>query len=345
MERPNVFLAYTEYELASYYSEAGLAALKEHANVVMNTSGKVLQGPELAEAAAGCQIILAHRSTPGLASTFEHAPELVAFLRAAVDISTVDVEAASAQGILVTRASAGFGTAVAEMALAMIFDLARGVSKARTAYAAGQEPVLPKGLQVSRCALGVVGYGVIGQQLCTLGAALGMKVRVSDPHADATKLGDMAASLEDVLAKSDFVVCLAASRPETRNMFDASAFGRMKAGASFLNLSRGELVDEDALEAALDSGRLRGAGLDVGLAPDQKPSARFVGRQDVVVMPHVGGMTAEAREHQTMDTVRQVTALATGKIPPHTVNLARAHRLNKLGISLPQTGATQGAAA
>ncbi|WP_326540619.1 NAD(P)-dependent oxidoreductase [Pseudorhodoferax sp.] len=330
MSRLNVFLAYTDYELASYYSEAGLAALRRSAEVRHNTSGRVLQGRELAEAAQGCAVILAHRSTPGQAETFAHAPDLVAFLRAAVDISTVDVAAASAHGILVTRATAGFGTAVAELALGMVYDLARGITRARVAYAAGTEPVLPKGLQVGGSALGIVGYGVIGQRLAAMGGALGMRVRVCDPHAQG--LGDMAASFDTVLAESDFVVCLAASRPETHNLFDAAAFARMKPGASFLNLARGELVDEDALEAALDRGALRGAGLDVGRAPDQKPSARFIGRPDVVVMPHVGGMTAQAREHQTQDTVRQVAALAAGEVPPHAVNLAQAHRLARLGI-------------
>ncbi len=335
----NVFLTYTDYELASYYSEAGLAELRRHANVRMNETGRVLQGRELAEAAAGCQVILAHRSAPGLAETFDHAPDLIAFLRAAVDTSTVDLPSASAHGILVTHASAGFGLAVAEMAVAMIFDLARGISRARTAYASGAEPVLPKGLQVRDAVLGIVGYGTIGRHLAAAGAALGMQVRVCDPHVDAGTLGGMASSFEDVLTGSDFVVCLAASHPQTHNMFNAAAFSQMKPGASFLNLSRGELVDEDALEAALDSGSLRGAGLDVGRAPDQKPSARFISRPDVVVMPHVGGMTAQAREHQTMDTVRQVAALAAGKFPQGALNLASAHRLSRLGLSVATTPA------
>ncbi|HTJ98000.1 MAG TPA: amidohydrolase family protein [Bordetella sp.] len=338
MSRLNVFLTYTDYELASYYSEAGLNELRKHANVVLNPTGRVLQGRELAEAAAGCQVILAHRSSAGSADIFEHSPDLVAFVRAAVDISTVDVAAASAHGILVTRASAGFGTAVAEMAIAMIFDLARGISRARDAYAQGQEPVLPKGLQVGSCSLGIVGHGVIGRRLVDMGLALGMRVRVHDPYADAAALRDVAASFDEVLAESDFVVCLAASTPDTRDMFGAAAFARMKQGASFLNLSRGELVDEDALEAALDSGRLRGAGLDVGRAADQKPSGRFINRPDVVVMPHVGGMTAQAREHQTMDTVRQVAALAARQVPPGAVNAATASRLGRLGITPDRTG-------
>jgi D-3-phosphoglycerate dehydrogenase len=338
MTRLSVFLSYTEYELASYYSDAGLAALRQHANVVMNSSGRVLHGRELAEAAGGCQIILAHRSTPGLAETFENAPDLVAFLRAAVDISTVNLQSADANGVLVTRASAGFGRAVAEMAMGMVFDLARGISRARTAYATGTEPVLPKGLQVKESVLGIMGFGVIGRNLAEMGSALGMRVLVCDPFVDREVLGSMAASFAEVLSQSDFVVCLAPSTPETHNMFDTDAFASMKQGASFLNLARGELVDEDALEAALNQGRLRGAGLDVGRAADQKPSARFIGRADAVVMPHVGGMTAQAREHQTMDTVRQVAALAAGKVPPGAVNLKMAHRLGRLGISPEAVG-------
>lgn len=333
MARLKAFLTYTDYELASYYSDAGLAQLRRHVDVVMNNTGRVLQGRELAEAAAGCEIILAHRSSAGRGETFDHSPDLIAFVRAAVDISTIDLPSADAHGILVTHTSAGFGTAVSEMALAMMFDLARGISLARSAYAANTEPVLPKGLQISGSTVGIVGYGTIGRRLAELTASLGMRVRIYDPYIDARELGESAVSFETLLSESDFVVCLAASTPDTYNMFDTAAFSRMKRGAYFLNLSRGDLVDEDALDSALNKGTLRGAGLDVGRAPDQKPSARFIGRTDVVVMPHVAGMTAQAREHQTMDTVRQIAALAAGEMPPGAVNPHAAHRLNRLGIA------------
>ena len=325
-----VFLSYTPDELANYYSEAGLAALRRCAQVVLNTHGQALGGRALAEAAVGCQLIVAHRSSPGLASTFEHTQELVAFLRGAVDISTIDVPSASAHGILVTRATAGFGPAVAELALGMMIDLARGISRARKAYEHGQTPALFKGLQLDSSALGVVGYGRIGRRLVELAKAIGMRVKVFDPHVPPEQLGPMAASFHDLLHESDFVVCLAPATPETDRLFDASTFAAMQPGGSFINLARGELVDDDALEAALDSGHLRGAGLDVGRAPDQKPSTRFVGRADVVMMPHVGGMTHQAREHQTMDTVRQVQALAAGQMPEGAVNAAAAQRLARL---------------
>ena len=326
MARIKVFLSYTDDELKGYYSQAGLDELKRHAEPVFNTTGRILHGEELAFAAAGCQIILAHRSAAGDAATFDASPQLLAFLRAAVDISTVDVQSASQHGILVTRASAGFGTAVAELGLAMMLDLARGISRARHAYEQALIPMLEKGLQLRNSSVGILGYGAIGKELASMSRALGMEVRVFDPHVDEASLMGMKGSLESVVPQSDFVVCLAASVPQTHNMINDAFFASMKEGASFLNLSRGELVDEDALERALDSGRLRGAGLDEGRAPDQKPSHRYMSRPDVVLMPHVGGMTHQAREHQTMDTVRQVAALAAGRWPEGAVNAAQAHR-------------------
>ena len=162
-----------------------------------------------------------------------------------------------------------------------------------------------------------------------------MHVRVYDPHIDAGKLGEMGGLRLKRFFPNRILSYASRRTPDTSNLFDAAAFSRMKRGACFLNLSRGELVDEDALEAALDRGNLRGVGLDVGRAPDQKPSPRFIGRADVVAMPHVGGMTTQAREHQTMDTVHQIAALAAGEVPKGAVNPHEAHRLVRLGVVEP----------
>ncbi len=136
-----------------------------------------------------------------------------------------------------------------------------------------------------------------------------------------------ASPMAELLPRADIVVCLAISDAATRGLFGAEAFARMKPGARFINLSRGELVDEAALAAALDGGHLAGAAMDVGRAPDQRPSAALARRPDVVATPHLGGMTPEAMEHQAMDTVRQVAALARGEWPENAVNAAAAHRL------------------
>jgi D-3-phosphoglycerate dehydrogenase len=327
-----VFLAHTPEMFEGYYGARALAALQQHAEVVRNTGTAVLTGATLAESARGCQVIVADRATPGSPETFAAAPDLVAFLRVAVDISTIDVPAASAAGVLVTRATPGFVDSVTELALGFMVDLARGVSGHVQAYRRGEEPQGRMGLQLSAASLGIVGYGRIGRRLAEVALTLGMRVLVSDPHARPEDPRIANVPFEEALASSDIVVCLAISDAATRDLFDAAAFARMKRGARFINLSRGELVEEAALAAALDSGHLSGAAMDVGRAQDQRPSAFLARRPDVVAAPHIGGMTPEAMEHQAMDTVRQVAALARREMPENAVNAAAAHRLARIGV-------------
>ena len=117
-----------------------------------------MTGRELAEAAAGCDAIVSYRQSPGQAETFSHAPDLVAFLRCAVDIRNVDVAAASAAGVLVTQATPGFIPSVAELVLGQMVDLARGVSEAAAAYHRGQVPTARMGRQLNGATLGIIGF-------------------------------------------------------------------------------------------------------------------------------------------------------------------------------------------
>jgi D-3-phosphoglycerate dehydrogenase len=194
-------------------------------------------------------------------------------------------------------------------------------------YRAGRLPQGRMGLQLSAARLGIIGYGRIGERLAEVALALGMRVAVADPFAKVANPNIAQAGFAEVLADSDIVVCLAISDVSTRHLFNASAFAAMKPGARFINLSRGELVDEAALIAALDSGHISGAAMDVGSAPDQRPNPLLAARADVVATPHIGGMTPEAMEHQAMDTVRQIAALARGEMPEGAVNADAAFRL------------------
>jgi len=323
-----ILLTHTPHMLANYYGDRALAALRRHGEVRMNLSGLVLDEPAaLVAAAAGMDVIVADRQVPVAAAVFAALPDLAAVCRVAVDVSTIDVPAASRHGVLVTCATPGFVPAVVELALGFMVDLARGVSRSVVDCRAGLDPVPRPGRQLAGATLGIIGYGAIGRRLAQVAVALGMGVLVADPHAAVDDPALHQVPLPALLAASDFVACLALATAETRDLMDAGAFALMKRGAFFINLSRGELVDEAALRDALDAGHLAGAALDVGRAPDQRPTAALAGRPDVIATPHIGGLTPEAAGHQAFDTVRQVEALAQGRMPGGALNPDQAARL------------------
>jgi D-3-phosphoglycerate dehydrogenase len=325
-----ILLTHTPDMLENYYGPRALAALRELGEVRLNPIGRVLDTAALIEAARGCDIVVSDRQTPGDARFFEQAGDIAAFLRVAIDIRNIDVAAASRQGILVTRASAGFIPAVAELAVGFMVDLGRRVPEAVSEYRAGREAAPHMGRQLAGATLGIMGYGAIGQYLARLGVALGMTVLVSDPYKTVSDPTLRQVPLEALLAESDFVVCLVVATDETESLVNSAAFARMKPSAYFINLSRGNLVDEAALERALDERRIAGAAMDVGRAPDQKPSLRLARRADVIATPHVAGLTPQSVEHQAFDTVSQTRDLLAGRDPPGAVNLDAAKRLARL---------------
>ena len=327
---PTVFLTHSPDMLANYYGARALAALRKHATVKLNETGRVLDAKSLAEAARGCEIIVSDRQTAGPAELFPLLPDLVAFLRVAIDIRNIDVAAASAHGVLVTHATAGFIASVAEMAIGMMIDCGRDITRSTIDYRSGREAEPRMGRQLKGATLGIMGYGAIGEYLGALGVALGMTVLVSDPFKTIAAPGLRQVDLPDLLAQSDYVVCLVVANEQTENLMNAAAFAQMKKTAFFVNLSRGNLVDEKALEAALDARQIAGAALDVGRAPDQKPSLFLAKRADVIATPHTAGLTPEAAEHQAFDTVNQVAELLAGRMPPGAANAQAAHRLARL---------------
>lgn len=322
-----VFVTHNPEDLAAYYGRA-LPELQRHAEVVTNPLDRDLTTDELIEFAAGCQVVVAHRSTPGEARLFEARPELVAFLRTAVDISTVDLDAADRHGVLVARADKSFVPSTAELALALILDLARNVSTSTLDYRHGTEPPQRPGFQLRGRTVGIIGYGAIARYLADVLRSMGVHVIVADPYTDdARHDGFEAVPTEEVLRRSDVVVPLAASTPETESLIDAAALATMRQGALLVNVSRGELLDEEAVAAALDSGHLGGLAMDVGRAPDQRPSPALAARHGVVATPHLGGLTPENADAQAASSVEQVAAMVDRTMPPRAVNPDHATRL------------------
>ena len=166
---------------------------------------------------------------------------------------------------------------------------------------------------------------MIGEYLAPLCVALGMTVLIADPLKKVSAPGLKQVAFGELLAQSDFVVCLAIANEQTENLMNAAAFAQMKKSAYFINLSRGNLVDEAALTAALDAKQIAGAALDVGRAQDQMPSPALAKRGDVIATPHMAGLTPDAAEHQAFNTVNQVAQLLAGRMPPARRMQKRRH--------------------
>jgi len=318
-----ILLTHTPDFRRQYYGERSVSGLQALAEVRFHDAGAPLDAAGIVQAAQDVDIIVADRMTEGPGEIFPQLPKLRAFVRCAVDIRNIDVNAASAAGVLVTRASPGFVAAVAELALGFMVDLSRGVSRATADYHAGRKPEIVMGRQLAGSRLGIIGYGSIGRALAPIAKALGMQVLVADPFVTIDDADIKHLALDDLLGRADYVVCLAIANEQTENLIGQAALARMQPHAFFINLSRGNLVDEQALADALREGRIAGAAMDVGRAPDQMPTPELARLSNVIATPHIGGLTPQAIEHQARETVRQVAAIISGEAPPGAVNAER----------------------
>jgi D-3-phosphoglycerate dehydrogenase len=317
-----VLLTHTPEFRRQYYGERSLEALQAVAQVVLHEADDALDAAGLIGAAGDVDIIVADRLTEGPGEIFPQLPKLRAFVRCAVDIRNIDVQAATAAGVLVTQAGPGFVPSVVELALGFMVDLSRGISRAAADYHSGQKPEVMMGRQLAGSRLGIIGYGSIGRYLAPVAKSLGMTVLVADPFVTVDDADIEHVSLEDLLERADYVVCLAVANERTENLIGQASLARMRPHAFFINLSRGNLVDEAALAAALRENRIAGAAIDVGRARDQMPTPELARLPNVIATPHIGGLTPPAIESQSLETVRQVEAIIDGKVPAGAVNAA-----------------------
>jgi phosphoglycerate dehydrogenase-like enzyme len=214
------------------------------------------------------------------------ATDLMLIQQPAVGIEVVDLAAARARGVPVCNSPAVNADATAQAALLLMLMLARRWPEVARSFDAGIVGE-PPGIELAGLTLGIVGLGRIGKRLAAAAEALGMDV-VSTGSASTTP------DFHDLLARSDFVSIHCPQNETTRDLFSHAAFERMKPGAFLINTARAGIVNRAALEAALDSGRLGGAGLDVYWQEPWDPIEPLFGRDNVVTLPHVGGATTAA---------------------------------------------------
>lgn len=255
----------------------------------------------LAEMLADVSVLGIRSKTQVNAELLEHTPALLTLGAFCIGTNQIDLTACTRHGICVFNAPFSNTRSVAELAIAEIILLFRNLpDKIRAMHAGRWEKSAAASHEVRGKTLGIVGYGKIGMQLSVLAEALGMQVGYFD-LAERLALGNAVrcASLEELLATADVVSLHVDGRPGNRGLIDRAALARMKPGAILLNLSRGHVVDLDALDAALASGHLRGAALDVYPEEPAGRNAPFAcalaQRPNVIMTPHIGGSTEEAQ--------------------------------------------------
>ena len=320
-----VFVTHNPEDLDAYFGRS-LPRLEQMVDVVVNPTDHDLSTPDLIAASAGCQVVIAHRSTPGEPALFEQNPDLVAMFRCAIDVSTIDLDAASANGVLVGNADKSFIASTAELALGLALDVARNISSSTVDYRSGIEPGQRAGWQLGGSTAGIIGYGDIARHLAGMLTAIGMRVLVHDLHpVDDPTVESV--PMETLLQTSDVVFPLVPGGAATTHLIGPDELAMLPPGAALVNVSRGEVLDEAAVLAALESGHLGGLGMDVGQAPDQRPSPDLAAHPRSVATPHLGGLTPANADAQAASAVDQVEAILAGAMPPRSLNPDDATRL------------------
>ncbi len=268
--------------------------------------------------------IVVRSATKLTAELIDRATNLKVIGRAGVGVDNVDVEAATRRGIVVANAPESNVVSAAEHTIGLLVALARNIPQAHAALKQGRwERKTYGGIELDGKTLGVLGFGRIGQQVSRKAAGLGMRVVAYDPFVANERFRELGVERvetpDDVYAAADFLTIHLPLTQETKHSVNADAFARMKDGVRLINAARGDLLDEDALVAALESGKVAGAALDVY---SQEPySGPLLAFDNVVATPHLAASTEEAQDRAGVIVAEQVAAALEGGLVSNAVNI------------------------
>jgi D-3-phosphoglycerate dehydrogenase len=308
--------------VAEKLAESGVDALREHFEVDL---GLGWSADELAERIGAYDGLLIRSATQVTADLIARADRLRVIGRAGIGVDNVDVPAATKRGIVVANAPQSNIVAAAEHTMALMLAVARNVPRAHASLTAGRwERSKLSGTELSEKTLGVLGFGRIGQLVAARARGFGMHVVAYDPFVSEERYRELGVepleSLSEVFARADFLTLHLPRTPETRGVLNADAFAQMRDGVFVVNCARGELIVDEDLQAALESGKVAGAGLDVFHQEPITEHPLFAYPQ-VVVTPHLGASTAEAQDRAGVQTAEQVVAALTGGVVTTAVNI------------------------
>ncbi len=307
--------------VAEPLAAAGVQLLKAQPgwDVIVSNPKEYL--PHLADADA----LLVRSAVKVNADVLAKAPRLKVIGRAGVGVDNVDLDAATAAGVLVMNTPGGNAVSVAEHTLGMMLAMARSIPQASASTKSGKwEKKKFMGNELRGKTLGVVGLGSIGREVVRRARGFEMRIVASDPYVSsqtAADLGTDLIKLDELYAQSDYITLHVALTPETQQMFNDAAFAKMKNGVRILNCARGEMIDGAALARAIESGKVGGAALDVFQVEPPAAGEPLLAFENVVATPHIGGSTEEAQESVGVRIAEQVVEYLRDGVAVNAVNI------------------------
>jgi D-3-phosphoglycerate dehydrogenase len=259
------------------------------------------------------------------AAMLAQAPLLRVVGRAGVGIDNIDIAAATAAGVLAMNTPGGNSVSVAEHTLALMLSLARSIPQASASIKAGRwEKRKFLGSELREKVLGVIGIGSIGREVVKRAKAFEMRVIAHDPYVNSKTAADVGVELVELnslYAQADYITLHTALTPESVRMLNADAFAKMKPGMRVINCARGELIDQQALKAAIDTGKVAGAALDVFEKEPPVADDPLIASDRVIATPHIGGSTEEARGILGVRIAEQIVEYLQNGVAINAVNM------------------------
>lgn len=303
-------------------AEEGLEVLRQATQVEYRPN---LPREALLESICDYDALMVRSQTRVDAAVIERGVRLKVIGRAGVGVDNIDVAAATQRGIVVVNSPEGNTIAAAELTMAHLLALARGIPQADCSLRAGEwKRTQFTGVELSRKTLGIIGMGKIGREVARRARAFGMRILAYDPfvpEAHARQLGAEPTSLETLLRESDFITLHAPLTPETRVIINRERLAQTKPGVRLINCARGELIDADALAEFIESGHVAGAALDVFPIEPPPPDLKLLHQPQNVLTPHLGASTVEAQVKVAVDVAEQIITVLQGGAPRSPVNL------------------------
>lgn len=288
---------------------------KHDCEIIANTTGKTLSEEQMMELCSEVDGLIVGID-PVTSNVLQNAKKLKAISKYGAGLDNIDLKAAEELGIKVDKSAGTNATSVAELAVGLFFSLARNIPTAEKSVKAGSWDRM-RGLEINGKTAGIVGLGYIGKEVARMASGLGMKVIAYDPYIQAEdevikKYAIEILEIDDVIKNADFLTLHVPATEETRHMINKRTLEMMKSDAFLINVSRGKLVDEDALYEALISGKIAGAAQDV-FSKEPPGKHPLLELDNFVLTPHIGAYTKEANTNMAVKSTENLIRMLLNK--------------------------------